>query len=317
MSTLKTNSVQVGQSITATNNFTLYQPSTPDGTVRLGVGNSGATTADVITATSAGNVGIGTSNSVGKLTVTTTSSNGDVATWGTGQLVVSPGATTTSTGFGISVDTANNITYVSSLTPGIAWRTLGYRANSHIFYSSGSSETARFDSAGNFIIRGTGTGGNEAVDSLTFGGANSGTPYMVSNSSSTNRVRLFFQYNSTTVGTISSTNTATAYNTNSDYRLKDSVAPMKGALAKVAALKPCTYKWKVDNSDGEGFIAHELAEVVPGCVTGEKDAVDENGNIKPQGIDTSFLVATLTAAIQELKAELDSVKTELAALKAV
>ncbi len=59
MSTLKTNNVQVGQSVTATNNFTLYQPSTPDGTVRLGVGNSGATTADVITATSAGNVGLG------------------------------------------------------------------------------------------------------------------------------------------------------------------------------------------------------------------------------------------------------------------
>ncbi len=59
MSTLKTNNVQVGQSATATNNFTLYQPSVPDGTVRLGVGNSGATTADVITANSSGNVGLG------------------------------------------------------------------------------------------------------------------------------------------------------------------------------------------------------------------------------------------------------------------
>ena len=59
MSTLKTNNVQVGQSVTATNNFTWYQPASPDGTVRLGVGNSGATTADVITATSAGNVLVG------------------------------------------------------------------------------------------------------------------------------------------------------------------------------------------------------------------------------------------------------------------
>ena len=56
MSTLKTNNVQVGQSVTATNNFTLYQPSSPDGTVRLGVGNSGATTLDAVTVTSAGNV---------------------------------------------------------------------------------------------------------------------------------------------------------------------------------------------------------------------------------------------------------------------
>ena len=53
MSTLKTNNVQVGQSVTATNNFTLYQPASPDGTVRLGNGNSGSTT-DVASFTSAG-----------------------------------------------------------------------------------------------------------------------------------------------------------------------------------------------------------------------------------------------------------------------
>ena len=55
MSTLKTNNVQVGQSVTATNNFTIYQPSSPDGTVRIGVGNSGATTADVASLSSSGN----------------------------------------------------------------------------------------------------------------------------------------------------------------------------------------------------------------------------------------------------------------------
>jgi len=109
-------------------------------------------------------------------------------------------------------------------------------------------------------------------------------------------------------GSITSTTSSVAYNTSSDYRLKNSIAPMTGALAKVALLKPCTYKWNADGSDGEGFIAHELAEVVPQCVTGEKDAVDENGNPKYQGIDTSFLVATLTAAIQELKAEFDAYK---------
>jgi hypothetical protein len=110
------------------------------------------------------------------------------------------------------------------------------------------------------------------------------------------------------VGTITTTGTATSYVTSSDYRLKNSVAPMTDALAKVAQLKPVTYKWNADGSDGEGFIAHELAEVVPQCVTGEKDAVDADGNPKYQGIDTSFLVATLTAAIQELKAEFDAYK---------
>jgi hypothetical protein len=112
----------------------------------------------------------------------------------------------------------------------------------------------------------------------------------------------------TQVGTIAINSATTTYNTSSDYRLKNTIAPMTGALAKVALLKPCTYKWNADGSDGEGFIAHELAEVCPYAVTGAKDALDANGNIKPQGIDVSFLVATLTSAIQELKAEFDAYK---------
>ena len=110
------------------------------------------------------------------------------------------------------------------------------------------------------------------------------------------------------VGSISVTGSATAYNTSSDYRLKENIAPMTGALATVAQLKPVTYNWKVDGSSGQGFIAHELQAIVPDCVQGEKDAVDADGKPVYQGIDTSFLVATLTAAIQELKAEFDAYK---------
>jgi hypothetical protein len=102
--------------------------------------------------------------------------------------------------------------------------------------------------------------------------------------------------------------TSTTYSTSSDYRLKENIAPMTGALATIAKLKPVTYTWKADGSDGQGFIAHELQAVMPECVVGEKDAVNEDGSIKSQGIDTSFLVATLTAAIQELKAEIDLLK---------
>jgi hypothetical protein len=120
----------------------------------------------------------------------------------------------------------------------------------------------------------------------------------------------FLNSSSTGVGNISCTGSATAYNTSSDYRLKNTIAPMTGALAKVALLKPVTYKWNVDGSDGQGFIAHELAEVVPDCVTGEKDGVDVEGNPRYQGVDTSFLVATLTAAIQELTARVAQLETK-------
>jgi hypothetical protein len=128
------------------------------------------------------------------------------------------------------------------------------------------------------------------------------------NATSTQYTIQDFRRNGTQQGAITGTNNAIQYNTSSDYRLKEDVQPMTGALDKVVALKPVTYKWKSDGSDGEGFIAHELAEIVPQCVSGEKDAVDEDGNPKYQGIDTSFLVATLTAAIQELKAEFDAYK---------
>jgi len=148
-----------------------------------------------------------------------------------------------------------------------------------------------------------------------------------------------FRRNGSAVGTITVSAGATAYNTSSDYRLKEAIAPMTGALAKVALLKPCTYKWKADGSDGQGFIAHELAEVVPDCVTGEKDAVeeeqyevtpavkDEEGRVITeavmgtrtvpvyQGVDVSFLVATLTAAIQELKAIVDTQAARITALE--
>jgi len=110
--------------------------------------------------------------------------------------------------------------------------------------------------------------------------------------------------------------TSTTFSTSSDYRLKEDITPMTGALAKVVLLKPVTYKWKSNGKDGQGFIAHELQEVVPDCVTGEKDAVDEDGKPVHQGIDTSFLVATLTAAIQEQQAIITQLTDRITALEA-
>ena len=135
------------------------------------------------------------------------------------------------------------------------------------------------------------------------------------NRNSSDGILVSFARQGTEVGSVQITTTATSYVTSSDYRLKENIAPMTGALAKVALLKPVTYKWKSNGSDGQGFIAHELQAVVPDCVTGEKDKLDANGNPEYQGIDTSFLVATLTAAIQEQQALITQLTARITALE--
>lgn len=112
------------------------------------------------------------------------------------------------------------------------------------------------------------------------------------------------------VGSISVTASDTAFNTTSDYRLKENIAPIGSALSDVTRLKPCSYNFiSAPGEKRQGFIAHELQEVVPQAVTGAKDAVDEAGPLY-QGVDASKLVPLLTAAIQELTARVAALETE-------
>ena len=139
---------------------------------------------------------------------------------------------------------------------------------------------------------------------------------MVLGTSGTVAMRFYNQTPGAVAGQISFTGTTTTYGTSSDYRLKENVQPMQGALATVARLKPVTYKWKVDGSEGQGFIAHELQEVIPDGVYGEKDGINDRGEPEYQSVDASFLVATLTAAIQEQQAIITQLQADVAALKA-
>ena len=124
-----------------------------------------------------------------------------------------------------------------------------------------------------------------------------------------------FRRSNSSVGTITVSTTGTAYNTSSDYRLKHSVRPLTTGLATITALKPSAYQWRVDDSFGEGFIAHELAEVVPAAVHGEKDAADANENPIYQGVDYSKLVVYLVAAVQELSAQNNALAARISVLE--
>ena len=188
-------------------------------------------------------------------------------------------------------------------------------------FVTNSSERMRIDSSGNLLIGRT-SAGSEGAKLSIYG---NGTYTIFSERETTASTSHFrFVNPNGVVGRIDTSGTSTSYVTSSDYRLKENISPMTGALDKIAQLKPVTYKWKIDGSDGQGFIAHELQAIVPDAVVGEKDAVEtytgEDGieQTRPayQGIDTSFLVATLTAAIQEMKAIIDAQSVTINDLKA-
>jgi len=169
------------------------------------------------------------------------------------------------------------------------------------------------DASGNLLVARTSAGLTNGTG-VTIGQASIGmqtegnTTQIVVNRTTSDGTIVDIRRNNVTVGSIAVTTTATTYNTSSDYRLKESAQPLVGGLARVNALKPSVYKWKVNGSAGEGFLAHELAEVVPFAVTGNKDAVDADGKPAYQGVDLSKLVPILVAAIKELTARVQTLE---------
>ena len=126
-----------------------------------------------------------------------------------------------------------------------------------------------------------------------------------------------FHSGGTSRGTITNNNnTAVAYNTTSDYRLKENVDYSFDATTELKKLKPCKFNFKADKDRiVEGFLAHEVQDIVPQAITGKKDEVDEDGNPVYQGIDQAKLVPLLTKSLQEALAEIDTLKTKVAALE--
>jgi hypothetical protein len=115
------------------------------------------------------------------------------------------------------------------------------------------------------------------------------------------------------VGSITLTATTTSFNTSSDYRLKENVISVTNAADRVKQLKPCNFTWvqHPEVSAVDGFLAHELAEIVPSATTGEKDAVDEEGIPIYQGIDQAKIVPLLTAALQEAIARIEALEARV------
>jgi len=177
--------------------------------------------------------------------------------------------------------------------------------NTSLRFGTNSQERMRIDSSGNVGIGDTSPGGR-----LDIGFNSSSVVGLVLSNAGTGTSARFYS-GSSIVGSITVSGSATAFNTSSDYRLKENVVGITDGITRVKQLSPSRFNFIADDTTTvDGFIAHEAQTVVPEAVTGEKDGEEM------QGIDQSKLVPLLTAALQEAIAKIETLETKVAALEA-
>ena len=187
-------------------------------------------------------------------------------------------------------------------------------SNSTMQFHLDNSEKMRIDHLGRVFFFCTDEP-SSSVDGAAF--VNNEGELRFGNSTTGNTTRVRFYNPNGEVGAIRTNGSNTSYITSSDYRLKENVVDMSGAIDRVKALAPKRFNFIADaDTTVDGFLAHEAQTVVPEAISGTKDAVDEDGNMVVQGIDQSKLVPLLTGALQEAIAKIESLETKVAALEA-
>jgi len=179
------------------------------------------------------------------------------------------------------------------------------------------SEAMRIDSSGNILFEhsdfssGWGTTNRAAI------AAGLNYKFWSSRNSTTSRGHMIFYNPNGAVGTITTSGSATAYNTSSDHRLKENVTDVTDGITRVKQLEPKRFNFIADpDTTVDGFLAHEAQTVVPEAITGTHNQVDDDGNPVYQGIDQSKLVPLLTAALKEAITKIETLETEMTSVKA-
>ena len=190
------------------------------------------------------------------------------------------------------------------------WAMYTYTDNTfRLNYNGSGSDEIVLTSSGNLFVGADTTGGTASAKIEANGGVD-GRCFQTKVSGTGSANAITFNNGNGQVGYIATSGTSTSYATSSDYRLKENVTYEFDALSRVAQLKPARFNFI---SDGEttvdGFIAHEVSDIVPEAITGEKDGE------QMQGIDQSKLVPLLTKAIQEQQELIKDLKSRIEVLE--
>ena len=193
-----------------------------------------------------------------------------------------------------------------------------YQNGSHTVYDSGSAGDQYFITGSSQRMR-INSSGDVLIGTTSFSSGSKGKQFennanaIALRSGSATTATTFhneFHNPNGAVGSIRTAGTSTSYVTSSDYRLKENVSYDFDATTRLKQLKPARFNFIADaNTTLDGFLAHEVQDIVPEAISGEKDAVNEDGSINPQGIDQSKLVPLLVKTIQELEARITALET--------
>jgi len=290
-------------------------------TVNINTGGSTRATVD-----SSGNLGVGETSPLGKLHSKTSDSGGSAVSYAN-ELVLE-----NSSDGGMTILTGNNkdgsIAFGDDGNNVIGRIVYNHNVNAMHFNTNGS-ERMRLGSDG-FVGIGVTSDVTASSGGTSFNVASDNRRKLVIGvTSASGRGLINFINSNGEVGGVATTGTSTAYNTSSDYRLKENVVPISDGITRLKTLKPSRFNFKTDvKTILDGFLAHEVT-AVPEAITGTKDELvtqslidsgdkdqSELGNPVYQSIDQSKLVPLLTAALQEAIAKIEVLETKVAALEA-
>jgi len=223
-------------------------------------------------------------------------------------------------------DTANDGAYMFMGSDG----TLGLlnMENAPMRFFTNGTEQARIDSSGRVGIGLTPSTSANAGKLQITGDSSDYLIRLRANNNTHADVKMISYTNlsGTSIGYVMSNNNNTiSYLNSSDYRLKENVDYNWDATTRLKKLKPARFNWISDetNTVVDGFIAHEVSDIVPEAIGGKKDATetytDDNGEektrISPQGIDQGKLVPLLTKALQEAITKIETLEARVKTLE--